>query len=203
MDPKPDRPQSPAGSAVAESRAAMPLEDSSGNIDKVRDILFGGQMRDYDRRFSRLEERLVQETAELKEDVRRRLSALEQFVKGETTSLADRIKTENDERTDATRDLSRELRENAKAFEKKAGVLDDQIGRAQRELRQQILELHQQLTDDLRRKIDEVLARLGQESAELRHDKTDRATLAALLTEMALRLNNELTIPGIDNGRRG
>jgi hypothetical protein len=37
----------------------------------------------------------------------------------------------------------------------------------------------------------------------LRHEKTDRATLAALLTEMAMRLNNELTIPGLDNGRHG
>ena len=199
MDTKLDRPQPAAKSAPASA-----IDDGgSGNIDKVRDILFGGQMRDYERRFTRLEERLLQETTELKEDVRRRLNALEQFVKQETSSLADRIKTENEERTDATKDLSRELRENAKAFEKKTGVLDDQIGRAQRELRQQILELHQQLTDDLQRKVEDVLSRLNQESAELRHDKTDRATLAALLTEMAMRLNNELTIPGIDHGRRG
>ena len=189
--------------AVKTSSSAAMDDAGGGNIDKVRDILFGGQMRDYERRFSRLEERLVQETAELKEDVRRRLSALEQFVKQEASSLADRIKTENEERTDATKDLSRELRENAKTFEKKAGVLDDQLGRAQRELRQQILELHQQLTDDLQRKVQDVLNRLGQESAELRNDKTDRATLAALLTEMAMRLNNELTIPGMDDGRRG
>jgi DNA repair exonuclease SbcCD ATPase subunit len=201
VNTKLDQPQSAAKNGPADFRNA-PVDDSGGNIDKVRDILFGGQMRDYDRRFSRLEERLVQETAELKDDVRRRLTALEQFVKGEAASLADRIKTENDERTDATKDLSRELREQAKAFEKKTGGLDDQIGRVQRELRQQILELHQQLTDDLRRKIEEVLARLGRESAELRHDKTDRATLAALLTEMAMRLNNELTLPGIDDGRR-
>ena len=203
MDTKLDQPQSATRSAAAELRSAPLDEAGSGNIDKVRDILFGGQMRDYDRRFNRLEERLVQETAELKDDVRRRLTALEQFVKGEAASLAERIKTETDERTDATKDLSRELRDQAKAFEKKASVLDDQIGRGQRELRQQILELHQQMTDDLRQKIDDVLARLGRESAELRHDKTDRATLAALLTEMAMRLNNELTIPGIDDGRRG
>ena len=28
-----------------------------GNIDKIRDILFGGHMRDYDKRFKRLEDR--------------------------------------------------------------------------------------------------------------------------------------------------
>jgi hypothetical protein len=156
-------------------------------------------MRDYERRFQRLDERLAQETAELKEEVRRRLTALEQFVKQETETLAERIRLEQEERTDATKELSREARENAKAFEKKNGQLDDQIGKVQRESRQQILDLQQRVSDDLAARIQDVLSRLSRESAELRADKTDRATLAALLTEMAMRLNNELSIPGMDD----
>jgi hypothetical protein len=171
-----------------------------GNIDKVRDILFGGQMRDYERRFNRLDERLAQETAALREEVRNRLAALEQFMRKETESLADRIRTEQEERNDATKELSREARESAKALEKKTGQLDDQIGRAPREARQELLELHQRMSDELRARTDEVLARLSRESAELRSEKTDRATLAGLLTEMAMRLTNELAIPGIDAG---
>ena len=95
--------------------------------------------------------------------------------------------------------LSREARENAKAFEKKTGQLDDQIGKVQRESRQQILELQQTVSDDLGARIQDVLSRLSRESAELRADKTDRATLAALLTEMAMRLNNEVRVPGMDD----
>lgn len=201
MDTKTTATPPPPVTSAIDTRA--PGDDSAGNIDKVRDILFGGQMRDYDRRFQRLEERLVQEVGELKDDLRKRLAALEQFMKQEVASLADRITTEHDERTNATKDLSREARESAMAFEKKTGQLDDQIGRVQRELRQQILELQQRMSDDLREKVDDVLARLAREANELRSDKTDRATLAALLTEMAMRLNNELTIPGLDNGRHG
>ena len=160
-------------------------------------------MRDYERRFTRLDERLAQESAELKEDVRKRLAALEQYVRQETESLADRIRSEQEERSDANKDLSREAREAAKALEKKAGQLDDQIGKVQRESRQQILELHQRMSDELKQAMDQVLAKLARESQELRNDKTDRATLAELLTEMAMRLNNELSIPGVDNGRNG
>jgi len=204
VDTKPNKPQPAVKTGPAGDGKAPASDDlGAGNIDKVRDILFGGQMRDYERRFSRLEERLIQETAELKEDVRKRLAALELFVKQEAESLADRIKAEHDERTDATKDLSREAREAAKAFEKKTGQLDDQIGKVQRESRQQILELHQRMSDDMRQRIDDVLARLTQEATDLRNDKTDRATLAALLTEMAMRLTNELSIPGVDNGRHG
>ena len=193
--------QTPPPAPPADTRSAEDL--AGGNIDKVRDILFGGQMRDYERRFARLEERLLQETTELKEEVRRRLSALESFVKQETESLSDRIRTEQEERSDATKDLAQDARNASKAFEKKAGQLDDAISRVQRDLRQQLLELHQNMSDDTRRKIDDVLARLQQESSVLRNDKTDRATLASLLTEMAMRLTNELSIPGVDKGRNG
>jgi hypothetical protein len=188
-----------AGNGGSDVRAQATDDLGAGNLDKVRDILFGGQMRDYERRFQRLDERLAQETAELKEEVRRRLTALEQFVKQETETLAERIRLEQEERTDATKELSREARENARSFEKKSGQLDDQIGKVQRESRQQILELQQRVSDDLAARIQDVLSRLSRDSAELRADKTDRATLAALLTEMAMRLNNELSIPGMDD----
>ena len=153
-------------------------------------------MRDYERRFAKLEERLARDTAELKDEVRKRLTALTSSSRTKPRRWPSRIKTEHDERTDATKELSRELREAAKAFEKKTGQLDDQITRAQRELRQQLLDLNKQLTDEIGRKADEVLARLAQESHELRDDKADRATIAALLQEVALRLTNELTLPG-------
>lgn len=195
-----DRQQTSAKTASpdAEARSMLPDEAGVGNLDKVRDILFGGQMRDYDRRFAKLEERLARDTAELKEDVKKRLAALEEFIKNEADTLATRIKAEHDERTDATKDLSRELHDVSKAFEKKTGQLDDQIARVQRELRQQVLDLNKHLTDEIQHKADEVLARLAQESHELRVDKADRATLAALLTEVAMRLTNELTIPGAE-----
>lgn len=192
-------PLDPPSAPVAESGDDL----AAGNIDKVRDILFGGQMRDYERRFASLEARLLKETSDMKDDVRKRLSALETFVRQETESLAERITNEHNERADATKDLARDAGEHVKAFEKKTGQLDDQIGRAQRELRQQVLELQQSVSDDLRRKVDEIVAQMKQESGELRHEKTDRATLAALLNEMAMRLTNELSLPGLDKERNG
>src|SRR6185295_6529950 len=63
-----------------------------GNVDKIRDILFGTQMRDYEKRFVRLEERLLKESADLREDVKRRFDSLEIYVKKELESLTDRLK---------------------------------------------------------------------------------------------------------------
>lgn len=165
------------------------------SIDKVRDILFGVQMREYDKRFARLEERLVKETADLKDDVRKRMAALEQFVKQEVDALGERLSAEHGERVDEARDLGQQLREASRAFEKKTAAMDDQSARAQRELRQQLLEQHQRLTEEIQQRHQELLQALSRDAAELRDEKADRAALASLFTEMAMRLGNQFRLP--------
>jgi DNA anti-recombination protein RmuC len=174
-----------------ESRSAAPDDSSAGNLDRVRDILFGGQMRDVDRRFARVEERLAKDAADLKDDLRNRLATLEQFVRAETEALAQRIRTEHDERTEAGAALSRDLQAASAAFDRKIGAVEDHLARAQRELRQQILDVHQQLADEMRDRMDGILARLSREADDLRTAKADRVTLAALFTEIAVRLTHE------------
>ena len=165
---------------------------AGGNLDKVRDLLFGGQMRDYDRRFARLEERVSKETADLRDEVKRRLSALEAYMKAEVESLSDRLRSEQDGRAAGDKDLGRELRESAAQFDQKVSQLDEVVSRSQRDLRQQLHAQHQELGDDIRQRVEDVLVRLAHEAHELRSDKTDRKALAALLTEMAMRLNGEM-----------
>jgi DNA anti-recombination protein RmuC len=165
------------------------------SIDKVRDILFGVQMRDYDKRFARLEERLVKDTADVREEVRRRLSALEQYVQHEVAALGDRLTAEQNDRVDGDRDLGVQLRDTGNAFEKKTAAMDDQSARAQRDLRQQLLEQQQRLTDEIHQRHQELLAALSRESGELKDEKADRAALASLFTEMAMRLSNQFRLP--------
>jgi hypothetical protein len=176
---------------------------AGGNLEKVRDLLFGGQMRDYDRRFVRLEERLLKETADLREDLKRQLAALETYMKTEVESLSDRLRAEQDVRAAGVKDLGRGLRETTQQFEERSAQLDDLIARTQRDLRQQLHTQHQELTDDIRLRVESVLARLAQEAQELRTDKADRSVLAALLTEMAMRLNGQLRAADIESELHG
>ena len=176
---------SSTGDPGAAAHEATP--SSAASIDKVRDILFGNQVREFERRFARLEERIIQETLDLKEDVRNRVEALERYTKKEMESLADHLKADHDDRVESDAALGRRI-----------SALDEQFAKSQRELRQQILEQNQRLTDDIRKKMDEVLAALAHEAQTLRSDKTDRATLAALLTEMAMRLTNDFPLPDVE-----
>jgi DNA anti-recombination protein RmuC len=180
-----------SGPGEALSRTAAPQDAGAASLDKVRDILFGGQMRDLDQRFARVEDRLTRETNALADDVRKRLAAVEQYAGTEAEALAQRIKGEYEARTAANKELSRQLQETSGEFEKRAGLIEDQLARAQRELRQQILEAQQQLSAEIRQKFDALLAELRQEAVDLRSAKADRGTLAALFTEIAMKLASE------------
>jgi uncharacterized protein YoxC len=204
MIPSRDEQHLPAGNGGVTtedpSRAGSGDPSGGASLDKVRDILFGGPLREVERRFARLEERLVRETNELRADVRQRMNALESFMKAESETLAASVRSERDDRIEATAGLSNEMKDAAKALERRASAIDEQHSRGQRDLRQQMLDQHQRLTDDIRQKMDDVLATIARETNELRADKTDRTALASLLTEMAMRLTNEFKLPGVEDG---
>jgi DNA anti-recombination protein RmuC len=188
------------GSTRDKSRASFNAGElgSAGNLEKIRDLLFGDQVRESERRLSRLEERLVNECAELKEDTRRRFESLELFMKQEIESLAEQLKTEQAARTESLSEISQALRDTVKNFDKKSLQFDEQAGKAQRELRQQIMEQSKTLRDELTDKSRELSESFGRALQDLRLDKADRGALAALLTEMAMRLSSELTLPPIE-----
>jgi seryl-tRNA synthetase len=167
-----------------------------GSVDKIRDILFGSQMRDYDKRFARLEERLIKEASDLRDENRRRFDGLESFIRSELSALSDRVKNDAYRRDELNEAMSLHLQETARNMERKLSQLDEQTSHAQRDLRQQLLSQSNELNEEIRRKHDELAAAFTREADELRHDKTDRAALADLFTELALRLNNQFHLPG-------
>ena len=197
-------PEDVARSKNSIEEASRLVADPAGgaSLDKVRDILFGVQMRDYERRFARLEERLLKDTSDLKDEVKKRIDALDQYMRSETGSLGDRLKTEREERVEAAAEGMRELRESSRAHEKRSAQLDEQLSKSQRDLREQILDQHRRLSEEIRLKVDDVLASLAREAGPAR-GQADRATLASLLTEMAMRLTDELRIPGAEDGGNG
>jgi hypothetical protein len=189
-----DARKSPAGKAG--NGGAEVLAAGGGNLEKIREILFGAQVHDFEKRFTRLEEKLLKETADSRAETKKRFDSMEAFIRKEIESLVERIKTEQGERSDAVKEISRELRETAKNLEKKLAQLDEQATKGQRELRQQILDQSKSLTDEIRNRVKESAALLTRELKELRSDKTDRSALAGLFTEAAMRLSGDMKPSG-------
>ena len=60
----------------------------SASVDTIRDMLFGNQMQDYDRRFADLEERFLQRLKDIESETSRNLGAFESNAKKQVDSLA-------------------------------------------------------------------------------------------------------------------
>jgi hypothetical protein len=168
------------------------------NIDKIRDILFGVQVRDFERRFSKLEERFNEEIAEAREETNKKLNELEEFINREVSSLMERISVEQHSRQDDVKKLSGEINDASHEFDKKMTSMGEQTGKNESELRQKILEQSKSLTDEMKKRQTEILTKLERESNELREDKADRTAMAEIFTEMAMRLTGDFKIPKAD-----
>lgn len=178
--------------AVLKDSGKSPSVEEGASIEQIRDILFGAQIRDFEKRFARVEERLIREVTSLGDESRKRFDSLESYIGKEVESLSDRLKAEQDKRTESVKELSGQLKDTNKLLEKRAGKLDDQLGKSSRELRQQILEQYKSLSDDIRQKHEETSVMLEQLAQELRAEKVDFATLSELFAEIAVRLNDNL-----------
>lgn len=172
------------------------LRGGAGNVDKIRDILFGSQMRDYESRFARLEETLIKETLEIRETNRRRFDQLESYIKKEFETVLSQLKAERDERTDSASQLSRELKELNDSLSRRIRDLDDREINADRSLRSDLLQQARELTEEIRARHEEMSSLLDRRVNELRDGKTDRAALASMFSEVALRLSDQFQIPG-------
>ncbi|MGD1872843.1 MAG: hypothetical protein ACFB02_07290 [Mastigocoleus sp.] len=164
----------------------------SNNLSRVRDILFGNQMRDIEDRFSSLENRLMDECNSLRNETRKRLDVLENYIKQEVDSIADRLKKEQQERQESLNSLVQEYKSSNISLEKKLSQLEEKVNNEQRELREQVLHQSQTLQDDILQKYQEILHLVQTEGKDIRQQKTDRSTLAALFADLAVQINSQV-----------
>ena len=167
------------------SSRKMAKDDGTGqDLDQVRDLLFGAQMRESDKRFAAMEERLHAAANDLRDEIRKRFDSLEQYVKSEVATLGDQLKKEQSERTAAVKQLVSDLASTAKSLEKFA----DKTTQDQQKLRGQLHDQGKQLTDAMQSADSaEAEARMAA-VADLSDAKADRVAIAGLLNDMAVQL---------------
>ena len=184
-----------------ESHSKTLVEESAGaeSLETVRDILFGAQSREYENRFARLEERLIKEAEDLRNDLKNHFHSLEVYVKQEVASLTGRMTDEHKEKSDSLNELNQELSNLGKHIQQRIDQLDSQATQGQQELRQQVLDQQQVLSQEIQQKNVDLSAKLDIAIEELRTEKLDRVALAEMFMESALRLKNAFKLPEKDS----
>lgn len=162
-----------------------------GNMDKIRDILFGNQAKDYEKRFVAMENRLSQEAGALKEELLKRIDALEVYIKQEIKDINLRIKNESNERADSLKIIQNELKQGVEVLNKKLALEEETLAKKSTELRDQILDQSKQLSEEILSKYDHASKNLKQTAQDLDDAKVNRSDLSGFFLELAMRLSNE------------
>lgn len=184
--------ESPRAIAAAPIPADLPAAEPPESLDKVRDILFGGQMRAVEGRLQALEERLLQEQAQMRADLGKQLAGVEAEARRELQSLAEQVAADRVKRGEELKVLGAELRDALRNLEKRHVKLEEMGGAADAELRDSILEQSRAVSAQIERLTQRFAADLGREVAGLRHDKTDVSALVSIFSDMAGRLGNSI-----------
>lgn len=166
-----------------------------GNVDQIRDILFGGQMRDYERRFDELEERSKREAERARAEFIKRFEGIEQLLKDQADKHAVQIKkldTELKASAEAATVSSDRL---AKALRSELSEVDEKHEAGCSALRERLHKLANETAESMRTSQDEISAVIDRMGTALRDEKVARDELAGFFSEMALRLTRQFDLP--------
>lgn len=169
------------------------------SLDKVRDILFGGQMRAVESRLQGMEERLRREHETLRADFHKRLGELDASLRSEAQSLGERLVAERTKRSEELKSLAAEIKEALRALEKRHLKLEEATSMADAGFRDQLLLQAKAASADLAKLGERLTAELNRAHHELKSTKTDSSALAALFADLAGKLGGAPA----KNGPRG
>jgi chromosome segregation ATPase len=175
---------------ASQARESSAPNDAVG-VDKIRDLLFGNQMQDYDRRFSKLEERFLQRFKDVESETKRNLEMYESNAKKQVESLAAQLRNEKDARAEADKEIDRNLREQNQALEKQVRALSDQLSELERDVADRINRCDHSLREEIKQRHESIQLLLERMFSDLSNVKTDRNLLAGLFVEVAKCLNQD------------
>lgn len=172
-----------------------PGDEIDGNVDKIREILFGGQMRDYEGRFADLEKRLSQRIDRMEAELEKRIERLNTYAKREVDKLSERLKAERKDRLADGKSGARDLKDLSQQVESWFGEVEDRLDVESKDLRNALHDQSEELAALIAETRDHLNAALSSETRALDDAKLAREDLAGLLSEVAMRLKKDFKLP--------
>ena len=165
------------------------MDTEAGHIDKIRDIIFGRQMADYEERFAQLEDRIASQIDALRQESETRFKDMQDLFQKQNDTLAEGLKDEQSTRGREGKTLSMEIAKTEKSLSKAIDSLSARQMQDVQSLGEQLSAISSELSDELH--IQQVEASRSLEQAVQTRDdaKLARTALSQMLMEMAGRLS--------------
>ena len=122
------------------------LDTEDGNVDQIREILFGGHLRAFDQRFELVESRLAKESEALRKATDKKIDDLARLATEIREEASDRFDGETNSRDLALNKLELALGQSQADAENQMAAMEDRFAEQIREVRAELMTMHKELT---------------------------------------------------------
>lgn len=161
-------------------QSAEIINPGLGDIEKVRDILFGKYVANFQQRFSELEERLEADVEGLRDKLIEKIAAMDEMVNASLAKLDEKLGEERRERDQEFQQLHTSLGEAETKLQHAISIMEDETNQG---------------LDSIRKMLDHAREQLSKEAEEqqkrLQDEKVGRQSLALMLDEVAIKLRGD------------
>lgn len=178
------------------------IRERMGNIDLIRDIIFGSKLQEYDSGIDKLESRI----SELEQEMRERT---EQFkteclteIRASIMNLEEKIKSLSLTSQKDNIDVRQQIDRSYKTFSNSIETMDKSVVSQTTSIRKELSETRDKLQEDTRTLKAQIFDELEKRFSLLADVKVSRNDMADILFELGLRMKKAEFSPEIEESAR-
>ncbi|QKQ75439.1 hypothetical protein [Nostoc sp. TCL240-02] len=171
------------------------VRERLGNIDQIRDIILGTQLREYENRFSKLESDISLLQQQMRSHIDQLKSNFSAELKAGFEALDKKLKSLNLTTQEETLDLRQQVDRLNKKFSSSVQSLDETLDSQTTSIRDEIFQTKVKLQDDVTVLRDLILEEIDRRFSQLTDTKVSKDDMAETLFALGMRLKETEFIP--------
>ncbi|MCL1475809.1 apolipoprotein A1/A4/E family protein [Argonema antarcticum] len=171
------------------------MRERLGNIDQIRDIIFGPQLREYNNRFDKLESDISLVQQEMRDRIDQVRTVLSTEIRSAVDGLEKKLKTLNLTSQEEINDVRQQLDRVNKKFSSSIEALDQTVDNQNSSIREELSQSRNKLQEDVRALRGQVFDELERRFSMMREAKVSKDDMAEILFELGMRLKGNEFVP--------
>ncbi|SFV50488.1 hypothetical protein MNB_SM-7-1101 [hydrothermal vent metagenome] len=170
-----------------------------GNVDQIREILFGSQSREMKEKLEQIEASIKMIQEEMRKKIDQIQNDIYRRIESEIEALSRKIKNIVTQQQDEFADIRDSALKQEKRVQNAMDILEEELNAKREQLQRQQLEINTALRNEMDTLKDELLQTLQIKMAELGNVKLSRDDAANILMEAAMamkgtQINEQLSL---------
>lgn len=175
-----------------------------GNVDQIREILFGSQARELKEKFDKLEANINAIHAEMRNKIEQTQRDINDKIDAELETISKKIKTMTTQQQDEFADVRDAALRQEKRLQSSLEIMEEELNAKREQLQKQQIEIRDTLRSQMDSLQDELLSVIDSKVSNLGDTKLSRDDAADIFMEAAMqmkgtRIDQQLSISQENN----